>query len=178
VELLAGACVVYAYHVYGFQPLFWHRVVVSFLLLTVTFIDLEHRLILNVITLPGIVLALLGALLVNRPPLSQSVLGLFVGGASLLSVGLVGRALFRKETMGGGDVKLAAMIGAFVGPWSVVASLLLAFGVAAVFAIGLLATGKSKLSSAIPFGPFMAVGSWLILFWGPAFWRWYLALVL
>ncbi len=131
-------------------------------LIATAFIDLDHRIIPDEITLPGIVVGLVVSAVVPTlhgmemwwQGLGQSALGVLVGGGSLYLTGLLGNVLFRKESMGGGDVKLLAMAGAFLG-WKLA---LLAFFLAPLLAIlpGLLVLVTTK-SHEIPYGPFLSL---------------------
>ena len=91
-------------------------------MLVTVFIDLERQEIPDVITLPGIGLGVLTAALYpeflaasRMGALISSVLGIVIGGGSLYLIGYIGEIVFKKEAMGGGDIKLLAMIGAFLG---------------------------------------------------------------
>ncbi|HDL18148.1 MAG TPA: prepilin peptidase [Bacteroidetes bacterium] len=144
------------------------------LLVVITFIDIEYQLILNKITLPGL---LLGAILtwqLGSVHLWQIGLGLVIGGGSLVLVALLGKGLFGKESMGMGDVKMAAMIGVFIGAKGVAISLFLGFLIAGIFSFVGMATKKVNRSSYIPFGPFIAGGTLVYIFWGENIITWYL----
>lgn len=153
-----------------------HAVYLS-LLVALSFIDFDTKLLPDVLTKPGIVIGLLagfwpglagslgddGALSPTLRTLLGSVAGMVVGGGSTWAIRAVGSAVFRKEAMGFGDVKLMMMIGAFLG-WQ--AALLTMFLGCLLGALGggigvLLGRGNE-----IPFGPYLALGSLLALFWG------------
>jgi leader peptidase (prepilin peptidase)/N-methyltransferase len=139
-------------------------------LVALTAIDLEHQIIPDVISLPGILAGTLANLATGRVPWLESLLGIVVGGGVFLVI-----ILARGGGMGGGDMKLGAMLGAFLG-WKVV---LLAVFVAVVFggilAVTLIATGLRGRKDPIPFGPFRAAGGAAGLFWGERVVRWYLS---
>jgi len=95
----------------------------------------------------------------------SAVSGLFLGGGFLWCVGLLGNSIFKKESMGGGDIKLGAMIGIFLGP-NVLIALFLAFFLALpVLAIGL-STKRLTVGSTVPFGPFISLGAVIIVCYG------------
>ena len=143
-------------------------------LIAATFIDVDHRIIPDSISKPGVVAGLAVAALL--PPIAGSLLpvtlrlaiaGAFLGYISLLAVAAGGRVIFGREAMGLGDVKLLAMIGAFLGPLS----LPFVFGAAgvtgAVFGVGhALARGRRIRGGTIPFGPFLALGAVVYLLVG------------
>ncbi|MDD5635843.1 MAG: A24 family peptidase, partial [Atribacterota bacterium] len=95
-------------------------------------------------------------------------------GGSLLLVAIFGSKLFKKEAMGGGDIKLAAMIGAFFGWKLTLLSLFLSFFLGSIIGIIVLAASKDKRNNIIPFGPFIALGAMISMFWGNAIIHWYL----
>lgn len=138
-------------------------------LVAITAIDLDHQLIPDVITLPGIVVGLAASALTGRPSWLESVLGVVVGGGLFFLI-----IVLSGGGMGGGDMKLGAMLGAFLG-WK--AGLLAVF--AAVLAGGalavvLLALGRKGRKDPVPFGPFLALGGLLALLWGEPLLAWYL----
>ncbi len=98
----------------------------------------------------------------NFLSLEIGVVGFMIGGGMIYSMGLVGDFIFRKESMGGGDVKLMAMVGAFLG-WE---KTLLAFFIAPLFGaiVGIIIKIRTK-ESLIPYGPFLVIGALISLFW-------------
>jgi leader peptidase (prepilin peptidase)/N-methyltransferase len=142
-------------------------------LLTVTFIDIDHRIIPDVISLPGILMGL-GAsfLLANITPL-QSLIGILSGGGLLWAVAWGYSLLMKKEGMGGGDIKLLAMIGAFVGWRGVVFTIFC--GSLIGTSAGLLVMWKTRqnMKLAVPFGPFLSMGAILYILFGPELIGWY-----
>ncbi|MDR7400024.1 MAG: prepilin peptidase, partial [Armatimonadota bacterium] len=154
VEGVTGVGVLYAYLRHG---LTWEGVAsaaLAFLLVPVVFIDLEHRIIPDRITLPGIVLGL--ALSFARGGLHglwQAALAGLGAGAFFLAVAVLSRG-----GMGGGDVKLAAMLGAFTDPARVLVGTFLGVLAGGLVGLGLLGTGRKRRKDAIPFGPFLAAG--------------------
>jgi leader peptidase (prepilin peptidase) / N-methyltransferase len=143
-------------------------------LLALTMIDLERQIIPDVISLPGILAGFLANLATGRVSWVDSLLGIVVGGGVLLAIAVVGSWLAGQDAMGGGDIKLAAMLGAFLG-WKV---LLLSLFVSAVgggiLAAILMGSGLRGRKDPLPFGPFLAAGGAVGLFWGERMVRWYL----
>ena len=140
-------------------------------LVIVTFIDFEHQIVPDVITLPGIVIGLAASLLFRNPPFWNALLGALIGGGIFYLV-----AVLSQGGMGGGDIKLAAMIGAFLGWKQVLLTIFLGTLAGSVIAIFLLASGKKGRKDPMPFGPFLVLAAILVLFWEKEIlaWYWYL----
>lgn len=178
VEALTGVMAVVLFLTFG-PTLPGMRIFVLFcLLLVVACADLDRMMIPDAVTLPGIVLGLALNGLVAPRSILTFVLGAVVGGAALLLVAVLGELLFKKESMGGGDIKLAAMVGAFVGWQGVLLALFLAVLGGAVVGLMLIVSGLRKRREAIPFGPFIAAGTMVVVFWGDGLVRAYRQLFL
>jgi leader peptidase (prepilin peptidase)/N-methyltransferase len=156
VEAMAGFAVAGIFHVYGYTWEWARFCVLCLLLIPIIFIDLDHRLILNKMTYPGMIAGLVMSLSAAPDHFWRPVLGLLAGGGFLYGVGMLGQGIFKQESMGGGDVKLGAMAGTFMDPAGILAALFLAFVLAAVVSIIGMASGRLGRRSAIPFGPFIA----------------------
>lgn len=149
-------------------------------LLVVTFIDLEHRLIPDVISLPGIVAGAMARLAFMHgaltPVLIDIILGILVGGGFLCVVGLGYEWLKKQEGLGGGDVKLACMLGAFFGWKAIIFILLVSSVLGSIVGLFLIFVFKKGLKYAMPFGPFIVAAAYIYLFWGEKILNWYLQL--
>lgn len=145
-------------------------------LIVVTFIDLDHQIIPDVISLPGIVVGLLLSLVLDPPGLRNAALGALLGGGVLYAVATSYEWLTKREGMGGGDVKLLAMIGAFLGWKAIPVTLLLASLSGSLVGVGIMLRRGGDSRVPIPFGPFLAAGAVCALFFGDALIDWYLAL--
>ncbi|MFM7142678.1 MAG: prepilin peptidase [Alphaproteobacteria bacterium] len=147
-------------------------------LLALTYIDLDHRLLPDRITLPGIVVGLAFAAFATATrgggALGRSVAGVLLGGGMLWFVAWAYHAATGREGMGGGDIKLLAMIGAFLGWKGVLLTLLLASFVGSAVGTLLMIRDRSDSKLAIPFGPFLAIGALVTLFWGDRIVDWYM----
>ncbi len=177
VEFLSAAIPVFLYTRYGVGRelfVFWP---LAYVLLGISFIDLDHRIIPDRITLPGIAVGLVVAPLLGLTTFTGSLLGAAVGGGALYLIAVLGSAVFGKESMGGGDIKLAAMLGAFLGWQAVLLLLFVAFFLGAVVGIIAMSTRGREWDRTIPFGPFIAIGAFLATVWGDAAVGWYLALL-
>lgn len=134
-------------------------------LLAVALIDWEFRIIPDVISIPFLAAALVWSILSERLTLSSSVWGAVVGGGSLLVVGFAYRFIRGQEGMGGGDVKLMAMIGAALGIKLVLPVILLASLGGSLYGVMLLKSGKGA-RTAVAFGSFLASAAGVCLFLG------------
>jgi leader peptidase (prepilin peptidase)/N-methyltransferase len=143
-------------------------------LLVITFIDIDHKIIPDIISLPGIPLGLAASFVLPAMTFKSSLLGLLVGGGSLLLVAWSYSLITRKEGMGGGDIKLLGMIGTFIG-WKGVLFTIFVASLAGTFVgmIAMLLKGKN-LKFAIPFGPFLSIGAMSFVFFGEKVLFWYL----
>jgi leader peptidase (prepilin peptidase)/N-methyltransferase len=139
-------------------------------LVAITGIDLEHQIIPDWITLPGIVVGFLTSFLGTRVSWLDSLLGILVGGAILFVV-----IMLSGGGMGGGDMKLSAMIGAFLGYKLALLTLFLAVILGGFVALGLLSTGIRRRKDPIPFGPFLAIAATVAILWGEMTLTWYLS---
>ena len=138
-------------------------------LVVVTAIDLEHQIIPDRITLPGIAVGFLSSFLGSRVPWLDSLVGILAGGGILFGV-----IVLSGGGMGGGDMKLGAMMGAFLGYKLALLALFVAVVLGGAVALALLSTGIRKRKDPIPFGPFLAVASALAALYGEALVTWYL----
>jgi len=171
VELLTGLAFVGAYHALGPDPLLLAKTLffVS-LLIVATFTDLEHMLIPNRLILAGLAGGAVFALLVPQPGLVSALAGAAACGGLLLLLAVASRG-----GMGGGDVKLAAVIGLFLGLPLGLLALFVASLLGSVAGLALRCGGALGRGEPIPFGPFLALGAAVALFWGRAVLDWYLA---
>jgi leader peptidase (prepilin peptidase)/N-methyltransferase len=159
-----------AYLAWGPTPDFAVAAVLLTALVAITAIDLERGIIPDLITLPGILAGFGVNLLLGRVPWVESILGIAVGGGLFLLI-----ILATGGGMGGGDMKLGAMFGAFLGWKATLLALFVAVVLGGAVALGLMATGRVRRKDPIPFGPFLAAGGAVSLFWGEKVMRWYLS---
>ena len=178
VELLSGAFAAMTVVRFGVG---WTAAVVFVLVATflvITFIDIDHRIIPDVITLPGIPIGLAASFVLDpAPPLVQpleSLIGILAGGGSLFLVAWGYQFITRREGMGGGDIKLLAMIGAFIGWKGVLFTIFIASLTGTLAGMILIFRRREGMKLAVPFGPFLAVGAIAYLFIGPETMHWYL----
>lgn len=146
-------------------------------LLVVTFIDIDHQIIPDVITYPGIVIGFLSSFVLGNITYKESLLGIVLGGGLLLLVASGYYLLTKKEGMGGGDVKLLAMIGAFLGWKAVIFTILVGSAIGTVLGIAMAVRTPGGRKLAIPFGPFLGLGALLFIFQGQKIIAWYIGLM-
>ena len=144
-------------------------------LIVITFIDVDHQIIPDVISLPGILIGFICSFAIPWISWVDSLLGIVVGGGSLFLVAAAYELLTKKEGMGGGDIKFLAMIGAFLGWKAVLPIIFISSLLGSLVGVPLMFIRKADGKLAIPFGPFLAAGALFYLFWGPPLIRWYLS---
>jgi len=147
-------------------------------LIALTLIDLDHMLLPDQIVMPllwmGLLININGAFV----PLADAVIGAAVGYMSLFSVFWLFKLITGKEGMGFGDFKLFALFGAWIG-WQLLPLLILmASLVGAIVGISLMVFKNHQREQAIPFGPYLAVAGWITILWGQNIWSWYLGYLL
>ncbi len=153
--------------------------VLSSALLVVFFIDLDHRIIPDFITLPGMIAGLAVSFLPGGLGIIDAGIGLVVGGGSLLFTALLGDWLFKKESMGGGDIKLAAVLGAFVGWQKILLIFLSSAVIGLVVSVAIMAvSSKLRETRMIPFGPFLALAAMLAVVYGDQIIRFYVVSIM
>jgi leader peptidase (prepilin peptidase)/N-methyltransferase len=141
--------------------------------LVVSWIDWDHKIIPDVITLPGIVVGFFCATFLLPTGWVNSIVGILVGGGVLLILAWISPVLFGKEGIGGGDIKFLAMVGAFLGWQQAIVTLMVGSVVGAVVGLALLATKVLRKGQYIPFGPYLALGGLIAVLWGSELWHWY-----
>ena len=175
VEAATAAMFVLAWWYYGPGPLLAARLLFVCALIVLFAIDLEHHLLPNVITLPGIAIGFLLSL-INPPGWRSSLIGILVGGGVLFLIAEGYYKLRHEEGLGMGDVKMLAMIGAFLGWQLTLLSLMIASVAGTIIGVALIATGRGTMKYALPFGTFLAVGAAVSATVGPRVLDWYFRL--
>jgi len=174
VELLMGLFSLILLLRYGISTLYLIYLAFFASLTLVSFIDLPHRIIPDVISLPGIVIGLVISLLHPQMSIKDSLIGVLLGGGSLYVVASVYHMVTKREGMGGGDVKLLAMIGAFIGWKGVLFTILCSSFVGSVVGVTLMLSSSADSKYAVPFGPFLSLGAIIYVLWGELLIAWYL----
>jgi len=177
VEALTGGFFVLIAYRFGLQyfvPILW---LFAAILIVISFIDLDHQIIPDVISLPGIVVGFACSFVLPWVSWLDSLLGILLGGGSLFLVATAYELLTKKEGMGGGDIKLLAMLGAFLGWKAVLPTIFLSSLLGTLVGVPLMLVKRANGKLAIPFGPFLSLGAMVYLLWGPPLINWYLSLL-
>lgn len=167
---------------FSLVPLYW--IFLAGLVLG-TFVDFEHLIIPDSVTLGGMAAGLVFSFLVpalqgaeaHLTGLLRSGIGAAAGFGGMLLIAELGTRVFRKEAMGFGDVKLMGAIGAFLGWRAVLFTVLASSFFGSVVGVSLIAAGRGKLQSQIPFGPYLSAAALVWMFWGPRLWQAYLTML-
>ena len=173
VELLTALIFVAGYLIYGWTPLLAARLLFACAMIVLFVIDLQHQILPNVITLPGVVVGFLLSLMLP-PGWFSSLIGIAAGAGVLFAIMEVYARARGFEGLGMGDVKMLAMIGAFLGWQLMLLTLVLASFSGSLVGIGMLASRRGGMTTALPFGTFLAVGALVAAVAGEPLVAWYL----
>ena len=154
-------------------PLLVSRLVLGAILIMLFMIDLEHQILPNVITLPGIVIGFLFSFVAPPGPVS-SLVGIGLGAGVLYAIAAGYYLVRREEGMGMGDVKMLAMIGAFLGWPAVILTLILSSLSGAVIGVILMIFTRADMRYAMPFGTFLAIAALIAMLAGEPIVAWYI----
>lgn len=174
IELLTAGLMTTIVAWFGFTLTSLFDVIFVGLLIIISFIDIDHRIIPNTLSIPGIVIGVIASVVLHQP-WYHAFAGILAGGGAIWAMGYLGELVFKKEAMGGGDVTLMAMVGAFLG-WelAILTIFLGSFSGAIIGVIVKRFTGDEY----IPFGPFLSFGALMALLFGQPVVVWYLNLFL
>lgn len=177
VEWLGGVLSVLTYLKFGLSPLFFFYMIFIYFLIVIAFIDFHTGMIFNRVIVIQFLAGLIFNLVFKVIPWKDATLGLLIGGGTLFLFALLGKTLFHKESMGMGDVKLAAIAGFYLGFKSILIALYLAFFLALIIIILLKYIKKQPSITHIPMGPFFAAALILFIYCGDSIINWYLKLI-
>jgi leader peptidase (prepilin peptidase)/N-methyltransferase len=175
VEVLTMVLFLAHWWVFGWTPLMAVRLAFACALVVLFAIDLEHHLLPDAITLPGSVAGLLASL-VLPPGIVAALIGVLAGGGVLW---LIGEAYYRyagQEGMGGGDIKMLAMVGAFLGWKLVLVTLVLSSVAGSLIGVAVIATRRGGMKYALPYGTFLALGALVASLAGDQIIAWYVGM--
>ena len=143
-------------------------------LLIISFIDIDSKTIPDMITIPGIPVFFFASFALPKVTYIDTALGILAGGGSLFIVALTYYLLTKKEGMGGGDIKLLAMIGAIIGWKGILFTVFIASAVGTLAGLLMMLSTKSNMKMAVPFGPFLSIGAIIYIFFEAPMTFWYL----
>ncbi len=183
VELLTALFTVALYYKFSLTAEFFAYFLLVSALIAITFIDIRHKIIPNIISLPGIVVGFLvvaalsyyrGGLDLLAHSLIDSLLGFLIGGGVLLAIATLYHGLTGRDGMGGGDIKLLSMLGAWLGWKGVLVTLFGGSLVGSVIGVIMMIFLGKDSKYALPFGPYLALGAIVHIFFGEAMIGWYI----
>jgi leader peptidase (prepilin peptidase)/N-methyltransferase len=198
VELMNGLFYLWIVHAFGINGEAFLLMLLCSSLIVITFIDFDHQIIPDVITLPGMLVGLtlapfvmyalgeplpfhLNSLIPHAGPyltgFLNSLIGLLLGGGPLFAIGWLWEKLRHVEAMGGGDVKLMGMVGSFLGWKGALLTIMLGALVGSIVGLLLILLKRQSMQKVIPFGPFLALGAVATAFYGSDILSWYLGLI-
>ncbi|MEE9911458.1 MAG: prepilin peptidase [Deltaproteobacteria bacterium] len=171
VELITAVLALLLFMKFGLTLNFLVFFIFVAVLITISFIDLDHQIIPDILSLPGIPVFLLAAIFIVKVPWHEALIGLLIGGGLLFLIAFIYEKMAKREGMGGGDIKLLAMIGGFFGWKSLIFILLFSSFAGAIVGLLAMIVKKKDMKYAVPFGPFLSVAAIAYIFWGDAFVR-------
>ncbi len=177
IETLGGVMALLVFFRFGlsFSGLVYYVFLAS--LIVITCIDMDHQIIPDLITLPGIPIFFFSSFILPGISYKDSILGILFGGGSLFLVAWIYKLIAKKEGMGGGDIKFLAMIGALIGLKGVLFTIFTASIVGTVIGLSIMLITQKNMKLALPFGPFLALGAFVYLFFGDGVIYWYTHLI-
>ncbi len=178
IEIISGLIFIFNFAYFGLNLSFAIYLFFELLLLIVIVVDLEYMIIPDEISIGGIIAGFILAFFRNDLTWIDSILGIVIGGGILLFIIKGYYLLTGKEGMGGGDVKLLAMIGAFLGYKSLLFVVFISSMLGTVIGVPLMLLKSKDVSYAIPFGPFLSIAAVIYIYAGQTIINWYLKLIL
>ncbi len=183
VELMTGGLFLFMYYRFGLTLDFVQGCLFVTLLVPISWIDARWYIIPNAIIAIGLLLGLGITVVIFAQQqdwyyLLEHLIGALAGGGVMQLIAILGKAIFRKEAMGGGDIKLMALIGLFLGTWPhLLIVVVLSALIGSIVGVLLILFTERNRQHPIPYGPFLAIAAVLNLFWGEEIWKAYLRLI-
>jgi leader peptidase (prepilin peptidase) / N-methyltransferase len=174
IEAITMCVFLWTWYVWGLQSILVPKLLFACALIVLFAIDLEHQILPNVITLPGIAVGLVCSL-IWPPGIISSLEGMALGGGILWLIAEVWLRVRGVEAMGFGDVKMLAMVGAFLGVKLVVLTFVLSSLVGGIVGAILIVSGRGRMTTAVPFGTMIAFAALIASLHGEAMVAWYLS---
>lgn len=180
VEFLTGVIFLLVYNKYLLNMETVYYLVLVSLLIIITFIDFDHYIIPDGLLIIGSVFAIIFNLIFNVITIKESLLGALICGGGVLVLIYIIEFIIKKEVMGGGDIKLFAMIGLFLGVKNSLLSALISVYVGASFGIMSIIyskINKKEFNSMIPYGPFISIATFIVMLYGDKIINWYMKFI-
>lgn len=178
VELLGGVILAGAIASWGLSVSTLSVTLFAYIMIVLAFIDVDHRILPNLITLPGTALGLALSFFDPRVAWTDAFLGAFLGGGLLYAVAWAYLKARGREGMGMGDVKMMLLVGAFLGWRGALMTIFLGSLIGSVIGVALIRFASKEWEYALPFGAFLAAAAIIASFWGSELLDWYLRLTL
>jgi len=175
VEIITALTILLLYSKYGLTGRLLAYAILGSILIIISFIDIDKQIIPNILVIIGMVVGISTCSLGFTVSLADALLGLLLGGGTLLIIGLASLLILKKEGMGGGDIKLMGMIGFFLGWEKTLLALVISIYLGGIVSLLLILFKKKQLGQAIPFGPFISLGTLVALVWDMPILSWYFA---
>lgn len=166
VEMLTAIISLLLFWKFGLSFKYLFSFVFSCTLIVITFVDFDHQIIPDIITLPGIPIFALIAVLFMGVPWMDAVIGIIIGGGCLYAVAVGYELITKREGMGGGDIKLLAMLGGFLGWKSIFFIVFVSSLLGALVGISMMIAKGQDMKYAVPFGPFLSIAAIAYIFFG------------
>ena len=173
VEVLSGLFTLLTFLHFGFTGRFLTYMIFIYFLIVISFIDIDTNLILNKLVAFMLGFGIVLNLIFKIISWEDAGLGIIAGGAFMILVSLIGKLILRKESLGMGDVKLAAAAGFFLGWKMILFASFFGFFLSFLLLIVLMAFGKLHFGQYVPLGPFLSLALITFVYWGDTIVEWY-----
>ena len=174
VEALTGGLFLWHWWLFGWTPLFAVRLALACALVALFAIDLEHQILPDAITLPGSVVGFVCSVFLPPGPI-MSLAGIVAGGGILWLIAEIWLRVRKVDAMGFGDVKMLAMVGAFLGVKLVILAFILSSMLGGIVGVVLIVARRADMATRVPFGTMLAVASLAASLYGDSIVGWYLS---
>ncbi|MCB9072969.1 MAG: prepilin peptidase [Bdellovibrionaceae bacterium] len=159
IELMSGVLFVSIFHQYGFSYYTFELLIFAYFAFVAAWIDVDHMILPDVFTLGGCVIGLVGAMLNPERNFYDALFGLLLGGGFFFLIAYVGELIYKREAMGGGDIKLLAWIGSVLGLNSIMYTVAVSAFIGVFFGLVRLVLFRKSLRDPVPYGPFLVIAS-------------------
>lgn len=177
VELLTGILFLIVFNKFYLDISTVYYLVLTSILIIITFIDIDHYIIPDGLLIIGSIFAIVFNIIFKIITIKESLLGAIICGGGVLAIVYLIEFIVKKEVMGGGDIKLFAMIGLFLGIKNSLLSALISVYVGAIFGVIMIIWSKikkSEFNSMIPYGPFISIATFIVILYGHNIINWYM----